>query len=149
MGRACRPCLWARTFSQVLNVHDLALRDPAHVASEVLLQLLLLPELLEGSPGLGLLPLLSEFAAVEQGRRGREEKKERVWGRTALPQDRESTFCRGVRPCLLGQVPFQVTEGQLLSHPFAVPTMWPAFLMALCSSHLIFHPTSSWGYLGY
>lgn len=29
--------LWAQTFSEVLNVHDLALRDPAHVAPKVLI----------------------------------------------------------------------------------------------------------------
>ena len=58
------------TFSQVIHVHDLALRDPAQVAPEVLLQLLLLPQLLEGSPGLGLLPLLGEFPAQGQGGEG-------------------------------------------------------------------------------
>ena len=57
----------APTFSQVIHIHDLALCDPAQVAPEVLLQLLLLPQLLEGSPGLGLLPLLGEFPAGGRG----------------------------------------------------------------------------------
>ena len=60
----------APTFSQVIHVHDLALRDPAQVAPEVLLQLLLLPQLLEGPPGLGLLPLLGEFPAGGRGAGG-------------------------------------------------------------------------------
>lgn len=71
------PGPWARTFPQVLGVHDLALRDPAQVAPEVLLQLLLLPELLEGAPGLGLLPLLGELPEVQPGRWGGEQERKK------------------------------------------------------------------------
>ena len=76
----CRPRPMAPTFSQVVHIHDLALRDPAQVAPEVLVQLLLLPQLLEGSPGLGLLPLLGEFPAVEQG-----QGRKNTVGRMELP----------------------------------------------------------------
>lgn len=64
----CCLWLWAPTFSQVLHVHDLSLCDPAHVAAKVFLQLLLLPEFLEGSPGLGLLSFLGEFSKTKPGR---------------------------------------------------------------------------------
>lgn len=65
--------LRVQTFSQVFHIHDLALRDPAHIASKVFLQLLLLPELLEGPPGLGLLSLLGEFPGINRGGRKGEE----------------------------------------------------------------------------
>lgn len=45
-------------------VHVLGLSDPVHVPTQVLLHLLLLPQLLEVSPGLGLLPLLTELSAM-------------------------------------------------------------------------------------
>lgn len=44
-------------------VHVLSLGDPVHVATQVFLHLLLLPQLLEVSSGLGLLPLLAELSA--------------------------------------------------------------------------------------
>lgn len=82
IGQGCWPWLWTPTFSQVVHVHDLALCDPTHVTTKVFLQLLLLPELLEGSSGLGLLSLLGEFSKTKSGTWGRRGKGA---GPTELP----------------------------------------------------------------
>lgn len=61
--------------------------------------MLLLPELLEGASGLGLLPLLGEFPEWD-GKTGRREKTKERQGRTELPEDKEGMFC-GLRCPLL------------------------------------------------
>lgn len=136
----------APTFSQVIHVHDLALRDPAQVAPEVLLQLLLLPQLLEGPPGLGLLPLLGEFPAGGRGGGG------------------GGTSCRdGVswvtEPLLRLDMPILLVwvsrgSGDLPGPRAALPPALPSRMLGAraplyCSfsSHLI-SPASSWVTLG-
>lgn len=58
-----RVCLtWVPVLVQL--VHVLSLCDPVHVTTQVLLHLLLLPQLLEVSSGLGLFSLLAELSAV-------------------------------------------------------------------------------------
>lgn len=58
----------AGTFSSgPVTVHHLSVGDPVHVALQVLLQLLLLPQLLKRAPRLGLLALLGEFTGTRPG----------------------------------------------------------------------------------
>lgn len=50
----------------VVGVDVLGLSDPVQVTLQILLQLLLLPQLLEVSPGFGLLSLLGELSEVAE-----------------------------------------------------------------------------------
>lgn len=64
----------------ILRVDVLGLRDPVQVALQVLLQLLLLSQLLEVAPGLGLLSLFGELSgerrqAGRAGEMGQEEQR--------------------------------------------------------------------------
>lgn len=116
--------LGAQTFSQVLHVHDLALSDPAHVAPEVLLQLLLLPELLKGPPGLGLLPLLGEFPEMGEGRQeGRkEERGEGLSFLETVAPSEAGCASFGLRCCLGSEVALQVAEGSASPPPPSLPS---------------------------
>ena len=82
-SNAQTPCLrltWVPVVVQL--VHVLGLIDPVHVAAQVLLHLLLLPQLLEVSAGLGLLSLLTELSATPSNNRPLSE------GQAAAPQTR-------------------------------------------------------------
>lgn len=72
--------LLIRALVLVLGVDVLCLSDPVQVAFQVLFQLLLLAQLLEISPSLGLLPLFGklsgerEWSGWSRGARGRRER---------------------------------------------------------------------------